>query len=395
MYNFLTAFVICGGVIILGEVISALTKAWVTSVFASACILLVGYWTVLPYDLVKDSFLVPFGSTLGIFLLIVHMGTVISLKTLMEQWRTVTICLAGLVGMCLAVYYLCPFFMDHALVITGLPPLTGGVVAATMMQAAAEAQGLKTAAVFAISMYCIQGFAGYPLTAICMKMEGKRLLAEYRGGQRVDAAELAAVKSVTALPSSERRGPLALPDSWNSPVVILTKMGIVAWLAFMTGTWTGVSGAVWALVYGVIFCSLGFLETDALHRANSFNILMFALTMFVFQGLKDCTPEMLLGIITPMVIMIVIGVAGMAIFAYVIAKVLKQSFAMSFANCLTALYGFPFNAIITESTCKAMAQTKEEEEFLMSKMFPSMIVGGFVTVTIASVVIAGVFVNLL
>ena len=96
MYNFLSAFVICGGVIILGEIISALTKAWVPSVFASACILLIGYWTILPYDLVKDSFLIPFGSTLGIFLLIVHMGTVISLKTLMEQWRTVTICLMGL-----------------------------------------------------------------------------------------------------------------------------------------------------------------------------------------------------------------------------------------------------------------------------------------------------------
>lgn len=395
MYNFLSAFVICGGVIILGEIISALTKAWVPSVFASACILLIGYWTILPYDLVKDSFLIPFGSTLGIFLLIVHMGTVISLKTLMEQWRTVTICLMGLVGMSLAVYYLCPFFMDHALVIAGLPPLTGGVVAATMMQSAAQALGLKTAAVFAISMYCIQGFAGYPLTAICMKLEGKRLLKEYRSGQRVSAEELAAVKTVTALPSNSRRGPLALPESWNSPVVILTKLGIVAWLALQMGAITGVSGAVWALVFGVVFCSLGFLETDALHRANSFNILMFALTMFVFEGLKDCTPEMLMSIITPMVIMIVIGVAGMAVFAFIVAKVLKQSFAMSFANCLTALYGFPFNAIITESTCKAMAETKEEEEFLMGKMFPSMIVGGFTTVTIASVVIAGIFVKLM
>ena len=31
----------------------------------------------------------------------------------------------------------------------------------------------------------------------------------------------------------------------------------------------------------------------------------------------------------------------------------------------------------------------------MSKMFPSMIVGGFVTVTITSVFIAGIFANML
>ena len=41
-----------------------------------------------------------------------------------------------------------------------------------------------------------------------------------------------------------------------------------------------------------------------------------------------------------------------------------------------------------------MAETPEEQEFLMGKMFPSMIIGGFVTVTITSVILAGFFVNL-
>ncbi|HIU84292.1 MAG TPA: hypothetical protein IAC66_02845 [Candidatus Aphodousia gallistercoris] len=396
MYNFLSAFVICGIVVLIGEMISNLTKAWVPSVFASACILLVGYWTIIPYDLVKDSYLIPFGATIAIYLLIVHMGTVISLQTLMEQWRTVVICLAGLVGMCLFVMVLCPMMMDWSLIVAGLPPLTGGVVAATIMQQAATERGLTEAAVFAISMYCIQGFAGYPLTAICMKYEGKRLLKEFRekGQTATSQQEMDAVRNVTALPKDTSNGILALPESWNSPVMTLTKLALVGWLASLVGGWTGISGAVWALVFGVIFCTLGFLETDALHRCNSFNILMFALTMFVFDGLKDCTPEMLVEIAVPMVEMIVIGVLGMGIFAFVIAKVLKQSFALSFANSLTALYGFPFNAIITEATCKAMAKTKEENEYLMSKMFPSMIVGGFVTVTITSVIIAGFFVNL-
>lgn len=394
MYNFLSAFVICGIVVILGEAISNLTKAWVPSVFASACILLVGYWTVLPYDLVKDSYLIPFGATIAIYLLIVHMGTVISLQTLIEQWKTVVICLVGLAGMTVAVLLICPMLMDWSMVVAGLPPLTGGIVAATIMQQAATEAGFTTAAVFAISMYCIQGFAGYPLTAICMKYEGKRLLAEYRSGQRVSTSEMDAIRNVTALPKDTSNGILALPESWNSPVMTLTKLALVGWLSAMVGGWTGISGAVWALVFGVIFCSLGFLETDALHRCNSFNILMFALTMFVFDGLKDCTPQMLESILVPMVEMIVVGVAGMAVLAWVVAKVLKQSFALSFANCLTALYGFPFNAIITEATCKAMAKTKEENDFLMSKMFPSMIVGGFVTVTITSVIIAGFFVNL-
>lgn len=192
LYNFLLAFVICGGVIIIGEVVSTLTKAWVPSVFVSAVLLLLGYWTILPHDLVKDSFLIPFGATLCIYLLITHLGTIISLKQLMQQWRTVTVCLAA--------YFIAPFFMDRALVITGLPPLTGGIVAATMMQAAAMKQGLTVAAVFAISMYCVRGFAGYPLTSYCLKKEGLRLLALYRSGElKLNPEELAEVKTVTAL----------------------------------------------------------------------------------------------------------------------------------------------------------------------------------------------------
>ncbi len=192
LYNFLLAFVICGGVIIIGEVVSTLTKVWVPSVFVSAVLLLLGYWTILPHDLVKDSFLIPFGATLCIYLLITHLGTIISLKQLMQQWRTVTVCLAA--------YFIAPFFMDRALVITGLPPLTGGIVAATMMQTAAMKQGLTVAAVFAISMYCVQGFAGYPLTSYCLKKEGLRLLALYRSDElKLNPEELAEVKTVMAL----------------------------------------------------------------------------------------------------------------------------------------------------------------------------------------------------
>ena len=199
MYNFLAAFCICGFIVIIGELVSTWTKAWIPSVFVSACLLLVGYWTVIPYDLVKDSFLTPFGATLGIYLLIVHMGTVISLKTLMEQWKTVVMCLVGLAGMCIFALLLCPLFMDWAYIVAGLPPLTGGIVAATIMQQAATEHGLTSAAVFAITMYCVQGFAGYPLTAIFMKAEGAKLLKEFREGQRVSQDEVSAVK--TAFPA--------------------------------------------------------------------------------------------------------------------------------------------------------------------------------------------------
>ena len=395
MYNFVLAFVICAAAYIIGEVVSIVTKAWIPSVFVTAIVMLVGYWTVFPHELVSDSKLIPFGSTLGIYLLITHMGTVISLKQLKAQWKTIVVCLSGLAGMCVLAWFICPLFMDKTLVIAGLPPLTGGIIAATTMQTAAANAGLEVAAVFAITMYCVQGFAGYPITAVCLQVEGKRLLKEFRDGGSVPVALAENPMAMVDEPDRKTLIP-PVPKKFDSAVVTLIKLGIVAWFATLLGgvsfPFIGkISGAIWALVLGVIFTTLGFLDRNSLNRANSYGIVMFALMMYVFDGLKDCTPEMLVSIIVPMIVLIVIGVFGMAVASFVISKVLKMSFPLAFANGLTALYGFPCDAIITESTCKSLAQTNDEFNFLMSKMFPSMIVGGFVTVTITSVFIAGAF----
>ena len=55
MYNFALAFVLCAAVYIIGEVVSTATKAWIPSVFVTAAIILVGYWTVLPTTLISSS----------------------------------------------------------------------------------------------------------------------------------------------------------------------------------------------------------------------------------------------------------------------------------------------------------------------------------------------------
>lgn len=405
MYNFALAFILCAVAYLIGDAVSILTKAWVPSVFVTAVIMLIGYWTgIFKTTLISDSNLIPFGSTIGIYLLITHMGTIISLKQLGEQWKTIVVCLAGLAGMCLACWFICIPLIGREFVVAGLPPLTGGIVAAVTMQTAAAERGLEAAALFAIAMYCVQGFAGYPLTALCLQLEGKKLLKSYRSGEQ-KAVDTSAVDNAnkheagTAAETEKKKLIPPLPEKWNSAVMILFKLGIVAWLATMLGTiaFPGVgkiSGAVWALILGVIGTTIGFLDVNSLNKANSYGIVMFALMMYVFDGLKTATPEMLGSVIVPMLLLIVIGVAGMAIFEFVVAKLLKIDFCLALANGLTALYGFPPNAIITENTCKALGENKEEVDYLMSEMYPSMIVGGFTTVTITSVIIAGLFTNL-
>ena len=191
-----------------------------------------------------------------------------------------------------------------------------------------------------------------------------------------------------------------LPGKWNSQVVMLGKLGLVCWMATLMAKIPvpvigNISGLVWGLVLGIIFTSIGFLDENILTKSNSYGIVMFALLMYMFNGLKDCTPEMLSNIIFPMVALIVVGVIGMAIVVFIVSKIMKLSFPMAMGTALTALYGFPANAIITETTCNNLTDDADERAYLMGQMFAPMIVGGFTTVTITSVIIAGFFVGLL
>lgn len=401
LYNAFAAVVIVAIAYVIGEWISDISKAWVPSVLVTAVIFLIGYWTVFPKTISDDSGLASFAGTIGVLMFITHIGTVISLKQLIEQWKTVLICLVGLVGMVVLCWFICPLIMDKALVIAGLPPLTGGIVAALTMQNAAAEAGLKEAAVFAIAMYSVQGLAGYPLTAVCLHAEGKKLIKEWQSGELdLTQAEIDKMKTIglsTIGDDSDVKKPVPkIPDRFNTPVFIIAKVAFSVWISTVVGQLIPqVPTIVWCLIISVILTRLGILDTSSLTRANTYTIFMFSAMLSVFAGLKDCTPAMLKQLIVPMLIMIVIGVIGMGIAAFIIAKILKMDFPLAFANGLTALYGFPCDAIITENTCNSLTQDPDERGYLMSKMFPSMVVGGFVTVTITSVIFAGYFAKLL
>lgn len=401
LYNAFLAVVIVCVCYVIGEWVADLSKAWIPSVLVTAILFLIGYWTVFPATLNDDTGLASFASTIGVLMFITHIGTVISLKQLIEQWKTVVVCLVGLVGMVALCWFICPLIMEKTLVISGLPPLTGGIVAALTMQKAATAAGLKEAAVFAIAMYSVQGLAGYPITALCLHAEGKRLIKEWRSGElNLSEAEIAKMKTIglsTIGDDSDIKKPIPpIPDKFNTPVLIIGKVALSVWISSLVGQLIPqIPTIVWCLIISVILTRLGFLDTSSLSRANTYTIFMFAAMLSVFSGLKDCTPHMLKTLIGPMLIMIIIGVIGMAIAAFVIAKIFKMSFPLALANGLTALYGFPCDAIITESTCNSLTEDPDERGYLMSKMFPSMVVGGFVTVTITSVIFAGYFAQLL
>ena len=405
--NPLMAFLIVAIVYAIGDFVGAVSKAWVPSVFVIAVLFVVGYWTIFPKDIIAASKMLDIAVYPCMYLLLVHMGTSINLRELGQQWKVIVVTLAGLAGMCLVGWFGGNLLMEREYVIAGLPPLTGGIIAATMMQGAASSLAeaatdpavqtlLLSASVLAIAMYSVQGFVGYPLTAIVLKREGNALVDAFRKNGGVDP-DPAAMKAADASDKPKKKLFPAIPDKYYSTAVGLAKTAAVALLAYFIGVWTAgwgnfkINGGVAALILGILATEVGFLDRNILKKCGCFNFVAYGLMLYVFDGLKSATPAMLGSVIGPMLLLIVIGVIGMVIFGVVAGKLVKLSPYMSIATNLTALYGFPPNYVLTEEACNAIAKTPEEKDHLMKRMMPQMIVGGFMTVTITSVIIAGIF----
>jgi hypothetical protein len=395
------ALVILMLILFIGDLVAVRTKAWVPSIFICAVLFLGGYWTFFPQDIVALAGVPPVVATMMMYLLITNMGTLLSLQELKNQWKTIIIALSGILGIIAILFGIGTFLFGYQTVVVAIPPLVGGVVSALIMSEGAKEAGLASLSVFAIVIYVMQGFAGYPITSIVLKREGKRLLQQYRSGQLAEKAQgkAAAEVAATAVAKPELKLFKNMPEKYNTDFFKFLRLSLVAYLAYLTSTLLApvvtISPFVLCLLFGVIATSAGFLERQVLQKANGFGFAIMALMLFIFDGLKQATPSMMLEIIYPLVGTIVLGVIGMYIFSFIAGKILKVSKDMAFAVSLTALYGFPADYIITNEVIKSLTEDEKEREMLTSNMLPPMLVGGFITVTMVSVILAGIFVGFL
>ncbi|RAZ69818.1 hypothetical protein [Planococcus maitriensis] len=393
------ALAIMAFILFIGELISIRTKAWIPSIFVSGVLFLIGYWTFFPEDIVTIGGIPPVVATLLIYLLITNMGTLLSLDELKKQWRTILIALSGILGIVVFLLSIGTLLFDFQTVIVAIPPLVGGLVSALIMSEGATAAGLPTLAVFAIVIYVIQGFAGYPLTSVMLKREGRNLLQKYRNNELTDYEPLAVGTAEEKVQDEKPKLFAALPEKYNTDFFKFFRLALVGYAAYLVSTLAApvveISPYVLCLLFGVLARSIGFLERHPLQKANGFGFAIMALLLFIFDGLKTATPQMMLEILYPLIGSIIIGLIGMYIFSFIIGKILKVSKEMAFACSLTALYGFPADYIITVEVINALTQDEKEREMLTSRMLPPMLVAGFITVTIVSVILAGIFVGFL
>ncbi len=393
--NPVVAFVVVMLVWTVSDYVAKKTQSLLSSLFVASIIFLVGFLTgIFPEDLLASSSLLGLaGAVVGF--IIVHLGTMISLDDFKKQWKTFLIGFATVIGIGIALWIASLLFGGNIsgaaedgyaqaldFVAAGTGALSGGTISVLLIQEAALGVGLTSIAIFPVLIAALQGLVGFPLTSIILRREAARLKGDYRAGN---------LGSVVDVVHQEEAEEGRLPASLRTTAGTLFAVGLAVLVSIGINNLTDgiLNTFVVALVLGIALRTFGIFKPSVLSGIDAFGLMMLAIMILIFGPLATVEPSDVSELAVPLLLAFVFGVAGIAAFAGLVGKVLGYSVPMSIAIGLTSLYGFPGTMILSQEAAKGAGESPEEVAAIEHEILPKMIVAGFSTVTITSVVVTG------
>ncbi len=384
----------------IGDIISEKTKALIPSLLVFLILLLTTTWSgLLPKNIIEAGGFSGQLTSMIIVVIVANMGSSLSFSDLKSEWRTVIIGVMAVAGVGVMVLTIGAAMYDWSYAVVAAPPISGGLVAAYEMSQAALQKNLPTLAAIAVLILSLQSIPAYLIIPTLLKREARRTLS-------IRASESVASKSILKQPKTKKRLIPPLPEMYRTTSVYLALLGLVALLAVYAsqgskmvfnemGVNYSISATIFALFFGVIAREIGFLEPKTLQNANVFGFFIIASIIGVMGNLVNTTPEEILQVLAPIVVLILIAIVGIALFSIIMGRLLGRSWEMSFAIGLNCLLGFPLNFLLANEAINVVTKDDKEKDYLSNTIIPTMLVAGFVTVTIGSVIFAGVLKNFL
>ena len=380
--NPVLSFTIVMAIWTVSDFLSSKSKGLLSSLFVASIIFVVGFLSgIFPNDLLSSSSLLALAGVVVGFV-IVHLGTVISIDDFKKQWRTVLTGVAAILGVAAALFGIGSIFKGPDYVIAAIGALSGRTVSVVIIQEAALAAGLVTVAVFPVLIAAFEGLVGFPLTSILLRKEALRLRVEYRAGK------LAPVKEDK--PGAETK--TRLPAAFQTTVGTLFAVGIAVLVAQLVNDVTNgaLNTFVVCLILGVMLRWAGIFKPSVLGGIDAYGLMITSILIMIFGPLASVRGADLQALAVPLVVAFVVGVGGILAASALVGKLLGFSVPMSMSIGLTAHYGFPGTLILSQEAAKAVGETEDEVKAIEAEILPRIVVAGFSTVTITSVVLTGI-----
>ncbi len=383
-------FFIVAAIFAIGDFAGVATKAKLSAVFVALLLFLVGFMSgALPPDIIKKAGLTDFGAMTSA-LLVFHMGTMINIKQLIQEYKTVITAILSMVVVMLAVLAVSPIIgMKNA--ITTIPVLNGGIISTQIMTSGAQKAGLLIPAALATILYAIKKFAGsYPASFFGVK-EAKIILEEYRANKLV----LSTTDS-KATEAPVKEGFADRNKKYFTDFVCIAVSVCFAWIAVSLGKLTPINFSIWALLSGAVLGYFRFVPERILEKGRTSGILSMLVFAIIVPSLAKVTFNDLLTMGFYMIVILGASLAALYLVFYILPGwKIRGSKNLAMGIALGQFLGFPATFLIANEVAKAVTDDEKEQEAVLAVIMPSYVVAGLATVTTFSIVIAGIFVNFL
>lgn len=383
----LVSFFVLMVIFSIGNEISLKTRSVVSLVLASSVIHLVCYWTgVIPSDSVSNTGMPQMLAGFGLALMVTNLGTMMDLNQLFAEWRTLVICFSSLIGLSLVCFTIGTWIFGREYALVASVPISGGNVATTIIASACEEAGREDLAGYAALVTTLQFLVGMPAAAYFMKNE---LAIMHKKGRFLSEEKLH--EGEKKIRHFER---LVLwkhvPGWWTRPYPMLSRLAFVAVLSQLISQVTPIPSAICWLILGIVGCQAGFLEKNTLQAGGFYGFLMLIQLSNIPKLLTAVTFENFRALLIPVFGMLLLGAGALSVFGVIAGKLLRVTWRTAISVSLCAMFGYPMTMLIAEDAVAMMEGTEEEKIIARGYALPKMLVGGFATVTLASVALAGI-----
>lgn len=377
--------------IALGELVSIWSKARVPSLLVAMLgIFIFAKIGVVPETVIDDSLLLQAYSFL-VAPLLFHMGSLIPLRVMLKQWRSVIIAVSGmLVAVLLILAVVAPLFGFETFV-AGSGPLAGGIVATSLTTEGLTAHGAASSIIVLPALVLmLQSLPSMPLTNYFLRRYAKKLR------DSGELQELARAHSEEEEEAAKKKKLVNLPDFLvDNQLFMLFLILVGGSAATLLAVPTHIPSSILALILGILATAVGLSPDKAMERSNSFGIAMAGVIAIVMAPLVTASVQDVINAFVPTITILIVGGAGIVLGGFVATKLLRWKSGLGVSVALTAMYGFPADYLLTNEVARSIARDDDEKEALLNVMLPPMLVGGFTSVSAGSVVIASVLVSML
>lgn len=392
MLGYMLYFSIVLGLFVIGDWLGIWTKAKLSSIFVVLIsFLLLFLFKIVPADIIDQAGLTAAASW-ATPMLVFHMGTMINLRQLLDEWRTVVTSIIGMAAAVIGILLVIPLIgRDAALV--SIPVINGALVATQIMTDAAVEKGLTLAAMLPAVVFAVQKFVGTPIVSRCGLIEARHLLTEYREKK----AQGITLSAAPAPKDGKQKVKFCQKHDrfyTSNTCIFITVFGgfISVWL----GTITPINYSIIALVLSVVLCETGLIPEKVLDKGKASGLI----TMVVFAAIIPALANISVGDISTLAFYVVVIFAATIVASLIIMCVLPcwkimGSRSLSFGIAMCQMLGFPSTYLISNEVALALAENEEEKEYILGKIMPRFVVAGLASVTTLSIIVAGIFASIL